>query len=351
MMNSFKNKKILITGHTGFKGSWLSVWLKVLGADLIGISNSIGSEASHYKFISGIFSKNIIGDIRELDFLKNIIEKEKPEFIFHLAAQALVTESYKDPHYTFSANTFGTINLLESLRKHSARCNVVIITSDKSYENRELKRGYTENDRFGGFDPYSGSKGAAELAIKSYFHSYFKAHPVKIAIARAGNVIGGGDWSKDRIIPDAIKAWQQNKPLIVRNPDSTRPWQHVLDPLHGYLTLAENLKNDGEINGEAFNFGPGTSKIYKVKDVCDSIEKYLPGFSWESSNEMNEIYESKLLALDSTKAFQKLGWSTKLDFKEALILTSDWYKEFYSKSQKEILKYTISQIKFFMNKK
>ena len=347
----FSGSKVLITGHTGFKGSWLSVWLKLLGAKLTGVSDRVGTDPSHYYSIVNIFDNDLKADIRNLDTLKEIIRKNKPEFIFHLAAQPLVLDSYIDPYSTFTSNTLGTINLLESLRTYSEKCNVVIITSDKSYENLEFDRGYHEEDRIGGLDPYSGSKGAAELAIKSYFSSFFKEnHNVKLAIARAGNVVGGGDWSSGRIVPDAIKAWQDSRPLVIRNPHSTRPWQHVLEPLNGYLLLAKFLKENKPINGEAFNFGPITDQVFNVEDVSKILKKFLIGFSYEiNSRKSDAVYESTLLALNIAKAKQNLDWSPRLSFEETFKMTAEWYENFYTAKPKNIHKFTINQIENYSN--
>lgn len=347
----FRDKNVIVTGHTGFKGSWLSVWLKLLGANLIGVSNSIKTNPSHYDNIHKVFDKDLRADISHFEALRTIITENKPEFIFHLAAQPIVLNSYSDPYSTFITNTLGTINLLESLRTYSEKCNVVIITSDKSYENLELTRGYNEEDRIGGLDPYSGSKGAAELAIKSYFSSFFQSnHNVKLAVARAGNVIGGGDWSAGRIVPDAIKAWQNSMPLIVRNPYSTRPWQHVLEPLYGYLLLAKYLSANKPINGQAFNFGPNPNEVYNVADVSEILKKILPGFSWKINFERkNILYESKLLALDIAKAKQQLDWSPKLTFEDTLKLTAGWYENFYASKQQNIYNFTVGQINHYNN--
>jgi CDP-glucose 4,6-dehydratase len=246
-MRDFKNKKIIITGHTGFKGSWLTIWLKILGAKVIGISNNIPTFPNHYKLLN--LNKKIVDnrlDIRNIKILKKIIKKYQPDFVFHLAAQSIVNLSYKDPLKTWTTNTIGTINLLESLRQLKKKCSVVIITSDKCYENLEIKRGYTEMDRLGGKDPYSASKASADIAIKSYISSFFnhKNNKVFIAIARAGNVIGGGDFSKDRIIPDYFRSLSKNRKLILRSPYSIRPWQHIIDPLYGYLLLLMKLYLD-----------------------------------------------------------------------------------------------------------
>ncbi|RPF74834.1 MAG: CDP-glucose 4,6-dehydratase [Rickettsiales bacterium TMED289] len=349
----FAGSKVLITGHTGFKGSWLSSWLKLLGANLIGVSDQVKTNPSHYEYILNIFNKDLTADIRNLNVLKEIIKENKPEFIFHLAAQPIVLDSYRDPYSTFTSNTLGTINLLEALRTYTEECNVVIITSDKSYENLELDRGYHEEDRIGGLDPYSASKGAAELAIKSYFASFFKVnHRVKLAVARAGNVVGGGDWSSGRIVPDAIKAWQDNKPLIIRNPYSTRPWQHVLEPLHGYLLLAKFLKLKKPINGEAFNFGPHADQTFNVADVTEILKKYLLGFSWEADFKNNSnIYESKLLALNITKANKDLDWSPTLSIEDTFRLTAEWYENFYESAKSEhIFNFTIDQIENYIQK-
>ena len=342
----FSDSKVLVTGHTGFKGSWISAWLKMLGANLIGLSDSASNYPSHYESISKIFEKDLRADVRDLEALKKIIHENKPDFIFHLAAQPLVLDSYKNPYATFTTNTLGIINLLESLRTYREECSVVIITSDKSYENLELDRGYHEEDRLGGLDPYSGSKGAAELAIKSYFHSFFQNnHSVKIAIARAGNVIGGGDWSSGRIVPDAIKAWQTNRALTIRNPYSTRPWQHVLEPIHGYLLLAQSLKENKSINGQAYNFGPNSDQTYNVIDVSKILSEFLVGFSWKIDQEnKNILYESKLLALNSSKANEQLGWFSKLSFKDTMKLTALWYQHFYSDKQGKIFDFTATQI-------
>ena len=353
MQNVFSNSSVLITGHTGFKGSWLSVWLKYLGAKVIGISDKVSSEPSHFNEISAIFDEDIRLDIRDLNELKKTITQQEPKFIFHLAAQPIVLDSYKAPYKTFTTNTLGTINLLESLRDFKTECNLVLITSDKVYQNLELSRGYHENDRIGGYDPYSGSKGAAELVIRSYFHSFFsKDHNVKLAIARAGNVVGGGDWSSGRIVPDIIKSWQNSKPLVLRNPLSTRPWQHVLDPLYGYLLLALKLnENDKSVNGEAFNFGPSEDENFNVAEVSDAMVKLLPEFSWkEASQNFESPYESKLLSLNIGKASEFLGWSPMLSFKEVFLLTADWYKSYYSEDQVSMLDITRNQIKYFSEK-
>ena len=268
--NIFNKKKVLITGHTGFKGSWLSLWMCLLGANVLGISKNFVTKPSHAKFLN--FNENIdqhFFDIQNQKKLKKIINSFKPDFIFHLAAQALVHQSYKEPFETWKTNTFGTLNLLECLKNIKKNCVAIIITSDKCYKNLEIKRGYNENDKLGGDDPYSASKAAADIAIQSYIKSYFssKKTKVRIGIARAGNVIGGGDWSENRLIPDCIKSWSKNKVATLRSPNSTRPWQHVLEALSGYLFFASHLKIKSCLHGEIFNFGPAKQNNYRVIEV------------------------------------------------------------------------------------
>ena len=261
----FKNKKILITGHTGFKGSWLSLWFKTMGANVLGVSQSIPTKPSHFKLLKLdkiIRSKKI--DINNLSKLKRTIESFEPDFIFHLAAQAIVKKSYINPVETWKTNLMGSLNILESLRslKSKKRIVVVLITSDKAYKNFETKKGYKEESILGGIDPYGASKSSAEICIQSYLKSFFKSskNNISISIARAGNVIGGGDWSEYRLFPDCIKSWTKDKKAIIRNPNSTRPWQHVLDVLNGYIVLASKLRLNKKLHGEAFNFGPTISK-------------------------------------------------------------------------------------------
>ena len=256
--NVFKNKKVLITGHTGFKGSWLSAWLLNLGAEVIGISKDIPTNPSMFVLLNlkDKIKKDYRADIRNLDIIEEIFLNEKPDFVFHLAAQPIVSVSYKDPIETITSNVMGTTNILEILRKAEHECTAIIITSDKAYDNIEQVWGYRENDALGGKDIYSGSKGAAELIIKSYCNSFFKEiKTIRIGVARAGNVIGGGDWAKDRIVVDSMMAWSKNKAVNIRSPKSTRPWQHVLEPLSGYLNLAMALSLDDSLNHECFNFG------------------------------------------------------------------------------------------------
>ena len=277
--NIYNGKTVLVTGHTGFKGSWLCLWLKKLGAEVIGIGLDPISEKTFFsinKINEIIVDKRF--DIRDLEKLKEVVENYKPDFVFHLAAQAIVRKSYINPVKTWSTNLIGTINLLESLRYLKKKCSCVLITSDKCYANKEWIWGYRESDQLGGSDPYSASKAAAELAIKSYYDSFYKDKDslVRITSARAGNVIGGGDWSEDRIVPDCIRAWSNSGTVKLRSPKSTRPWQHVLEPLSGYLTLASILYNDQSLNGQSFNFGPAVTESHSVLELVEKM-----GDSWE----------------------------------------------------------------------
>lgn len=332
--NIYKNQKVLITGHTGFKGTWLTQWLLKLGAEVIGYSKDVPSDPSHFEELD--IENNIshyIGDVRDLELLKSVFDKHQPSIVFHLAAQSLVRASYDDPHETFSTNTIGTLNVLEIIRTSATYVKAcVLVTSDKCYDNVEWMYGYRENDRLGGDDPYSGSKGCAELVAKSYMRSFFKEGFPHIATARAGNVIGGGDWAKDRIIPDIVRAWSKDEKVDIRSPHATRPWQHVLEPLSGYLALgAELCKENSKMKNESFNFGPD-SKINKtVGELIDEMEiswDNAPGWI-DSSNKVQTKTESTLLKLNCDKSNIMLNWYPVLGFKETLEMTSTWYYDFY----------------------
>ena len=347
-LKDFKNKKIIVTGHTGFKGSWLSAWLVLSGARVIGLSNNVITKPSHFKAIK--LEKKIIHkkvDIRNLKLLKKIFKKYQPDYVFHLAAQALVKKSYLDPIYTWETNAIGTLNILESLKELKKKCVAVMITSDKSYKNLELKRGYRENDTLGGKDPYSASKAAAELSIKSQISSFFpiKKTKVFIGIARAGNVIGGGDWSENRLIPDCIKSWSKNKKVLIRSPKSTRPWQHVLEAIYGYLILASKLNNNKKIHGEAFNFGPTNAKNYNVIFTVKAMKKHWKKISWKlMKKNKKSFFESNLLKLNSNKAKTYLKWKCILNFNKTIKMVVDWYKNYYS-TNKKIHEITFNQIR------
>jgi CDP-glucose 4,6-dehydratase len=344
----FYGKKVLITGHTGFKGSWLAIWLKHLGANVSGISLDIPSQPSH--FITTNLSEQIDDyrvDICNSGAVKEIIEKIKPEFIFHLAAQSLVRLSYENPIETFKTNALGSINILDALRSIDYPLIAVMITSDKVYDNVEWAWGYRENDRLGGKDPYSASKGMTELAIRSYINSFFSSPEsnIKIAVTRAGNVIGGGDWAVDRIVPDCMNSWSNGKVVDIRNPDATRPWQHVLEPLRGYLLLAAKLSSNRSLHGEAYNFGPSANQNHSVRELIDSMSTYWESVRWnDTSNSQSDFYEAGLLKLNCDKALFELKWQPILEFRETVKMTIEWYRYFYDNSPKSMLNFSKSQI-------
>jgi CDP-glucose 4,6-dehydratase len=354
LINAYKGKNILITGHTGFKGSWLAIWLHELGANVIGYALDPYTEKDNF-VLSKIGSKivDIRGDIRDKNKLKEVFYKYKPEIIFHLAAQPLVKLSYEYPSETYEINVMGTINILEEIRKTNSVKIAIMITTDKCYENKEQLWGYRETDKLGGYDPYSSSKGAAEIAINSWRQSYFNPrefdkHGKAIASVRAGNVIGGGDWSKDRIIPDCIKAIEKDNQIEVRNPRSIRPWEHVLEPLKGYLMLGEKMLNYPTEFSEAWNFGPEFSSIIPVWDMASLlIEKYGKGKLIDVSNS-SLVHEAKLLALDITKAKLRIGWSPILTLDQAIEFTADWYKKY---SNYDVYNICLEQINYFMTEK
>jgi len=345
MKKYFNNKKVLITGHTGFKGSWLTLWLNHMGANVMGVSSNTVSNPSNFEILklkNKIFDKKI--DLRKYNKISKQIFKFNPDYLFHLGAEAIVKRSYLNPKYTWETNTLGTINILETLKRYKKKITVVIITSDKVYQNLEIERGYKENDKLGSLDPYSASKASADLAAQSYMNSYFKKKKnIKIAIARAGNVIGGGDWAEGRLIPDCMKRWSKNKTVILRNPKSTRPWQHVLDVLRGYLILAINLKNNKSINGEIFNFGPKKKENRDVVNIVKEMKTNWGKVSWIIKKNKS-FFESNLLQLDSTKANKKLGWKCLLNLKDSVYYTTKWYKTYYNKSE-NIFNFSINQIK------
>ena len=351
--NIYNNKKVLITGHTGFKGSWLSSWLIKLGANVTGVSNGVPTSPSMYQELNLSKKLNDLRcDVRDLLSLKKIINDTKPDFIFHLAAQAIVSTSYSQPVDTITTNVIGTMNILESLCDYKDPCTVVMITSDKCYDNVEWIWGYKESDRLGGKDVYSGSKGAAELIIKSYCNSFFKSdHPVKISIGRAGNVIGGGDWASDRIIVDCMKAWSKGKSLEIRSPEATRPWQHVLEPLSGYLTLGEKLYKDSLYHSEPFNFGPRSEQNQTVIELINDLSNYC-NFSKKKFLITDNIkfHEASLLKLNCDKALSFLKWDSTLTYNQTVKLVSEWYDYYYnSKSKIDLYNFTLNQISEYEN--
>ncbi len=328
----WKNKSVLITGHTGFKGAWLSLWLNSLGANVSGYATEPPTSPSLFELASvGICMESTIADIRDFALLKRVFKSNQPEIVFHMAAQSLVRPSYNDPVETFTTNVIGTVNVLESIRKCKSVKAVVIVTSDKCYENRQWAWGYKENDPLGGYDPYSSSKACAELVTASFRSSFFnrkdpQGNGVSIASARAGNVIGGGDWAADRLIPDLVRAFIDNRSAVIRNPLATRPWQHVLEPLAGYITLAESLCDSQSGTDQAWNFGPDEANVRSVNDVCDGmVGRFEDAAHWRQDTSQNP-HEAHLLKLDSSKARRELGWKSILTFEETLDWTAQWYK-------------------------
>jgi len=341
----FSGKRVLVTGHTGFKGAWLSLWLTQFGAHVMGVALDPTTEASLFDltYRDGQI-EDIRHDIRDHVFMNRLVHDFRPEFVFHLAAQAIVSTSFEDPRSTFETNVMGTVNVLEALRTLGSPVNAVMITSDKAYLNREWVWGYRESDRLGGHDPYSGSKAAAEIALASYQASFLSEAPlIRLGIARAGNVIGGGDWSVSRIVPDAVRAWREDRPLEIRSSRATRPWQHVLEPLSGYLTLAAQLASGAAIAGEAFNFGPTRAEGRSVSGLVQQIQQHLTELKVAPKSAGTGLKEAGLLQLNCEKADSMLGWRSALSFEETVGLTCEWYRRFYGQreSAREI---TIDQI-------
>jgi CDP-glucose 4,6-dehydratase len=331
----YKNKNVLITGHTGFKGSWLALWLSHMGANLIGYALSPKGDSNHFKFLDFIIN-SIIADLADFNTLEKIINETNPEIIFHLAAQPYVIDSYHNPRETYMTNVMGTLNVLEAARKNLHVKAVVLITTDKVYLNKEKESGYIENDRLGGYDPYSSSKACCELLINSYRDSFFNTadyktkHRKLITSARAGNVIGGGDWGNNRLIPDIVKNASIGSITSLRNPASVRPWQHVLESLSGYLLLGQNLLEEKTAFSGAWNFGPNYDKEISVKKVAEILSAYWDKVRFElNENGNSEYHETSLLKLDSTKAIKELKWLPIWDGETALKKTIDWYKMFY----------------------
>jgi CDP-glucose 4,6-dehydratase len=324
--DTFRDRRVLVTGHTGFKGSWLAEWLLALGAKVTGFALPPPTQPALFDQLA--LAKRLdhhIGDIRDATAVRKVIESTQPEFVFHLAAQPLVRLSYTQPVETYATNVMGTVHVLDALRHAKHPCVAVMVTTDKCYENREWVYGYREEDPMGGYDPYSSSKGMAELAIAAYRRSFFKGHPVKIASARGGNVIGGGDWSLDRIVPDCMRALANHEPIPVRNPHATRPWQHVLDALSGYLCLAEALTHPRPSLDSAFNFGPGHESNRTVRELVTEILKHTSG-KWLDQSDPKAPHEASFLQLSTDKANALLGWSPTWKFPEAIRHTVNWYE-------------------------
>ena len=348
--NVFNKKKVIITGHTGFKGSWLSLWLSKYNCKIFGISDKLKKKSSFNSFINNKVDNYFI-DIKNYNKLNNLITKIRPDFVFHLAAQSIVSKSFEDPMDTFLTNSIGTLNILNSLNSINHKCSCVIITSDKCYENVEKKYGYKEYEKLGGSDPYSASKATAEIIFRSFFNSFLsKNKKIRIATARAGNVIGGNDWTDNRLIPDIIKSIEYKKKLYVRNLNATRPWQFVLEPLRGYLDLALILNKQNNLNGHSFNFGPKNGKSYTVKEILENFKDSFKGFDYLKQNISNKKFkESTLLSLNCDKAKKLLNWECKLNLKETLKFTSDWYLNYLNKTE-NIINFSYDQISEYEKK-
>ena len=328
----YRGTSVLLTGHTGFKGTWLALWLKTLGAEVTGVSLEPTSEPSHWDLL-GLDMMDERIDIRNAEKIKEAINIAKPKIVFHLAAQPLVRHSYSDPLRTWSTNVMGTANLLEACRQQPSVRAVIIVTSDKCYENKEWSWGYRETDRLGGHDPYSASKACTELVVASYRKAFFNTPDSPLlASVRAGNVIGGGDWSEDRLIPDMVRAIKDNKTLEIRSPNATRPWQHVLESLSGYLLLGHNLLQGRQDFAQAWNFGPHRDGNRSVGDVLSSMKKEWPALDWKITRSP-QPHEANLLYLDSSKAHQHLDWEPVWSIDESITATAAWYRTFLEQNK------------------
>lgn len=333
---TYKGKRVFITGHTGFKGSWLNLWLSKLGAEVCGYALAPNTNPNHFDLLDNT-SQSVIADIRNFDALSEAIQNFKPDIVFHLAAQPLVRYSYKNPRDTYETNVIGTLNVLEACRNCSSVRAIVCVTTDKVYENHENPAGYLETDRLGGYDPYSASKAASELLIHSHIQSFFnpkefgKSHQTAVASARGGNVIGGGDWCEDRLIPDIIRAAKSNKTLSIRSPKSVRPWQHVLDCLSGYLTLGRALLEDPKNTDNAWNFGPIDGGLYTVEDILNQGKKFFPEL--DVTYQAVKEHETGLLSLNCEKAVEKLNWKPVFSSEQMFNETFEWYRSFLNEGK------------------
>ena len=344
----WRGKKVFLTGHTGFKGGWLSLWLQQLGADVTGYALSPPTDPSLFE-VAGVAGgmNSVIGDIRDGAVLMKAMQEAAPDIVIHMAAQPLVRRSYVDPVETYSTNVMGTVHLLEAVRQTKSVRAVVNVTSDKCYENKEWVWSYRENEPMGGFDPYSNSKGCAELVTSAYRNSFYDPakygeHGVALASARAGNVIGGGDWAEDRLIPDILSAISLGEPVLIRNPHSVRPWQHVLEPLSGYLQLAQKLFEDGVIYAEGWNFGPSDEDAKPVQWIVEQLtQKWGDGASWQT-DKGDHPHEAHYLKLDCSKAKMKLDWQPRWHLGEALEMIVDWQRAWLAKE--DMRRFTLNQI-------
>lgn len=332
--DQYRGRRVLLTGHTGFKGSWLALWLAELGADVVGLSLQPDTSPNHWDLLR-LRNTDLRCDIRDYQTLKHAFDDVQPEIVFHLAAQPLVRRSYRDPLETWSTNVMGTANLLEACRNTKSVRAIVVVTTDKCYENRERKQGYNEADRLGGHDPYSASKASAELVAASYRSAFFhEANSPLLATARAGNVIGGGDWSEDRLVPDLVRAIASGNALVIRLPQATRPWQHVLESLSGYLLLGKKLLEGRKEFAEAWNFGPTPEDNRTVADVLTHLRAHWPELNWKVTEHL-QPHEAGLLYLDSAKANQRLGWQPTWYLDDALTATAEWYRAYLSHGRVE----------------
>lgn len=354
LLRAYAGKKVVLTGHTGFKGAWLAHWLAELGAQVWGYALDPPTEPNLYEAsgTAAFLEEDVRADLADGNALMDLFRRVRPDFAFHLAAQPLVRLSYEKPVATFETNVMGTVRVMEALRTLSTPCRAVMITTDKCYENREWLHAYREEDAMGGYDPYSASKGCAELAIAAYRRSFFERGPVRLASARAGNVIGGGDWAADRIVPDCIRAVREGAPVPVRNKTATRPWQHVLEPLSGYLVLGAALdhpewwgREDASAFCSGFNFGPSLASNRTVAELVDELLRCLGRGTWVDRSEPNAPHEASKLNLATDKAFHLLGWSPAWDFGEALKRTADWYAADATGADMRAL--TLEQIRLF----
>ena len=346
-MNFWQGKRVFLTGHTGFKGSWLSLWLQKLGAEVTGFALPPPTEPSLFDATDvGRGMTSVIGDIRDGEALRNAMRHASPEIVFHLAAQPLVRRSYADPVETYSTNVMGTVNFFEAVRMTPSVRAVVNVTSDKCYENREWLWGYRENEAMGGYDPYSSSKGCAELITSAYRNSFFNPsghdqHRVALASVRAGNVIGGGDWAQDRLIPDILRAIGKNEPVVIRNPGAVRPWQHVMEPLSGYMLLAEKLHRHGTEYAEGWNFGPGDEDARTVQWIVEKVTGLWPGARWQR-DEAPHPHEAHHLRLDCSKARMRLDWHPAIPLATALEMIVSWQAACIA--GKDMREFTLNQI-------
>jgi len=354
MKNFYKDKKILVTGHTGFKGAWLCSWLLSLGAKVYGYSNDIPTSPAMYELAKlERYVESFTGNLLNLNLLSETINRINPDIIFHLAGQPIMSLAYLNPLQAFETNVMGTATILEAVRKFDNPCTFVSITSDKSYLNKEWVWGYRETDELGGKDPYSASKAGAEMVLRSYYHTYFaNKNGKRIAVARAGNIIGGGDWGVNRIIPDCIRAWKSNQSVIIRSPTSIRPWQHVIEPLYGYLSLAKELHGNSKLNGEAFNFGPNALEFKNVLFLVNKFSNSMQDkgvFASIIVKADNEYNEAEILKLNCEKAQALLRWKPILNMDEAIEYTASWYFEGHWNNA-NILDLTHKQIEDFEKK-